>query len=369
MTNFYKAIVIDNKQFYIDGTIFVKIEMFNLDKPNDLSSPYNAEIFTKQESYGCLKAKVFSPMAGGRNYGIFYLPQINSKGIVANFAADPMDFIWLGSFFEVVDIVRENGETKYTINAPNNDIKVDDRDLISGGIKNSPDISEEAIIIRTKSTDSSTEEGLRWEELHTNNLIVIDKNKIEITRATGGFDEEGNLDKYQKFIIDEEDGKAVTKIEYIDSIKQINSSFKIEDGAIKSEYKKTIADKTITENFTLGLDNSDNPIFAVSIADEVNNISTSFKTNATDLVMSYVKDDKATFYLQDSSMVKITTNNATVSIKEEEIALDAKTVRIAATSQLILGNGNQYLVTTDSPLSGVKTQDGAILYFRKDKLV
>ncbi len=368
MTDIYEAIVIDNKQFYEDGRIYVKVKNYNLDMPDDMSKNYNKELYKDFQESGCLKAKIFSPLAGGKNYGIFYLPQVNSKGLVATMNNDPLNLIWLGSFFDVIDVViGEDGIEKKTINAPQDNIELDGENssLIEDGQIRTTTLSEQAIVIRTKGTSNSSAEEMDWDKVHTDNLIVIDKDRIEITRAFGGFDTDGNLDKKQKIFIGQENGKVITNIEYTDTINEVSSKFKIEDGLLKAELAKGKTDSLVRESLVLGVVEK-TPLFSASIVDELNKISTSLKTNNEELVLSFIKDDKSTYYVQDEKIIKLTSPSAAVSIKEKEVAVDAETVRISAT-KLYLGNSNQKIVTTDSTLDSAQLPDGAMLYFRDDK--
>lgn len=369
MTSIYEAIVIDNKQFYIDGYIYVKVENLNLDIPKDLTDDFKPDMFKKPDDFGCLKARVFSPMAGGKNYGVFYLPQVNSRGLVATINDDRLELIWLGSFFEMIDKqFDEKGNEKLTINAPQDNLELDGNNtsLIVDGENLSKNMSQEAIVIRTKKTSNESKDEMDWDKIHTSNLIVIDGDRIEINRAiTGGYDSKGNLDKYQKFLLGEEDGKIVTKIEYVDKTGNINSSFKIEDGSLKTELVKGESGSALKQSLVLGIVN-DNPVFAASIKDELNDISTSLKTSNEELVLSYNKGDKATYYVQNEDTIKLTSPEAAISIKKDEVALDGKTIRISAKT-LLLGSGNQKIVTTDSSLPGAQLTDGAFLYFRSDK--
>jgi len=372
MAELFEAIVIDIQQFYIDGYIYVKVKNYNIDKPNDLIDNYSADYFKPDNlvNSGCLKAKVFTPIGGGKNYGMFYLPQVNSKGIVSTLNGNMENLIWLGSFFDVTEKALDQTNTfKYTVNAPQDDINRDDEnsDLITQGERLSSKMSDQAIILRTKSTDNKSVDGLDWGNRHTNNLIVIDNDRVEINRTTGGYNASGELDKYQKVFIGENDGKTITNIEYVDKIKNIESSFKIEEGNLIISTTKTVDGEKVVTNLVFGIYDNET-IFSANINDEIKKIKTSIKIASESVVFSSEKDGESSYYLQDNKNIKLTTKEASVAIKEDSISLEAKKVRIAS-EMLFLGNGDQKLVTTDSQNSGGKLADGSILYFRDDKKV
>jgi len=378
MSDIFEAIVIDTDQFYKTGTIKVKVFSLNVDKPNDLTEPYVSDMYGKFDEYGCLDARVFSPMAGGENYGIFYLPQVNSKGLVATVNDDRYNLIWMGSFFDVIEKQQgSDGQETVTINAPQDNAADDVSNLVDKGKDKRIKKTNEQIIIRTKSTNNYTQdetgtktyakENMDWDTVHTDNLIVIDNKKIEITRTAGGYNNEGELRKYQKFVIGTEGDKDVTKIEFVDKLREIDSHFKLENGNIKATLKKEVDGKKLAEDFLLGINDKGNPSFSISINDEINKNTASIRADSTNLLLSYKRDKVATYITQDEEAIVLMTGNSQIAVNDKEVTISSEKIRLSATNSIVLGGNNRRIVTTssDGPAS-IITQDGAILYFEKN---
>lgn len=176
----YTAIVLDNSEFFQKGTITVRISRFySLPMTWDMSEkPAIYDEFKELKRAGkvedfnnCLVSSLFG---GGRNYGMFVLPQINSVGMVA-FLDDSFNLpVWLGSYFRPI----KNDEHKIEyVNIPNDQMEQEGEG--TDGSKGGKNIAgdEGTIIIRTKKTD---EENYDWEENNTENLVIIGTNKFQI---------------------------------------------------------------------------------------------------------------------------------------------------------------------------------------------
>lgn len=129
-----------------------------------------------------LPAKVFSPLGGGRNYGVFFLPQVNEKGIVVFMKGNNKSPVWLGSFFETT---WDDADYKSLyVNVPSDDMTKEGTDS-DGGLNGEPNMEAEDpfgtnIIIRTKRTKSDNAENLNWEKIQTSNIISIGEEGIKI---------------------------------------------------------------------------------------------------------------------------------------------------------------------------------------------
>ena len=105
----YTAVCVDNSKFFETGRIFVRmfdlsgIPLFNSDGTptgyDDLKNDAKLRN-TGTELTQDFEALVYAPLGGGRNYGMFMLPQINSKGLVMFLDGDESKPIWMGSFFD-----------------------------------------------------------------------------------------------------------------------------------------------------------------------------------------------------------------------------------------------------------------------------
>jgi hypothetical protein len=219
----YSALCIDNSKYYEKGTITVRIFAYynsirtskgKSKQIDDLSSgAFKTEgtdhnLITENLSED-FEALVYAPIGGGRNYGIFMLPQINSRGIVAFLDADFGKPIWLGSYFQPIRNPN-NYKDIQAINFPSD--KEEDgtnKDGSVAGSANMDNSMDKTIVIRTKHTDSG---NLDWQTQDTENLVIINDTKIKAKHITEW--DNGNPKKYQEFVLDGENEAA--KIETLD---------------------------------------------------------------------------------------------------------------------------------------------------------
>lgn len=261
----YEALVIDNADFVKKGTIRVRIKQLTLSPTmtRDLSKDPIKSIdeFGNQQwvtrngkktfTYVDTDVKVSSPFGGGYDYGVFYLPQPNSWGLVGRIGnpweeKSRNDFVWLGALYQR-DIV--NGD----INVPSFelDTKINGVEHGEANINN----VNSALVIKTKSTkisnsaqDINQEESqktLDWKKRPTENLIIIDKDNIQITHNV---------------LNDKEESAAVETIKidsegfimnYYDRENSKASYFKLKnngDFEIKKEAKEAVIDLLGNEN-------------------------------------------------------------------------------------------------------------------------
>ena len=237
MYGLYSAIVIRNDHFFESGTIRIKIfnwylapnyvngEVQNID---DIST---SEFLAKRDgnlsesgfedidnvTNEDFEALLFSPLGGGKNYGLFTLPQVNTKGVVAFLDLEFEKPIWLGGYFN--PIKDENFKT-IGVNIPTDrpDQEGEDTNGAKDG-KKEIDGNEGTIIFRGKRTwhnegDSSDLIPLSFDNVRTDNLIVIDnENLVRLRHFTKYKPKEGGMDyetepkslHWQDFTIDRGD--------------------------------------------------------------------------------------------------------------------------------------------------------------------
>jgi|WetSurMetagenome_2_1015567.scaffolds.fasta_scaffold79278_3 hypothetical protein len=152
---------------------------------------------------------VYSPIGGGRNYGMFHLPQVNERGIVTFLDGDLHKPLWMGSYFmPIVDPKKYPSEYKIKeINVPSDDPNesgnthsavVDDKRY---GLSSDPN----ALVIRTKHTtleksgSDYTAKKIDWLQQNTDNLVYVGTDAIRLKR----YDTWDNttLKKYQEFVM------------------------------------------------------------------------------------------------------------------------------------------------------------------------
>jgi hypothetical protein len=207
----YEALCIDNTKFFERGTITVRIfkyynvpRYFNGKRTDDLST--KKELLETKNDKGYtqdFEAKIFTPLGGGRNYGMFILPQINSKGLVAFLEGAFNRPIWLGSFFD--NIFDGNNKRQEIVNIPSD--KPESEGTDSDGVTERAynlDNDSRTIILRTKHTyvDGDDVSNLNWQNINTENLVAIDNKKIRIRHFTKWSDNQQK--KYQEILISQE---------------------------------------------------------------------------------------------------------------------------------------------------------------------
>jgi hypothetical protein len=264
---FYNAIVTDTSDFYKTGQIRVRVAgMYNQ------AINYNlADKLTEQFKHGLLGdmlAKVFSPLGGGRNYGVFFLPQVNEKGIVASIMEDNQDLIWLGSLF---DVKRDEQYNPLYTNLPSDDpnqegVNTDGSKAGKPNMEFSPDATsddkklEEAMgkhfVLRTKTTKlkfsndkKSITEGtpntVDWENQDTTNIVTIAEDEIKIIHFSKGDGWDADTPKkWQEIKLKKDpdnDKKDTISVKVVNKTDSKESTIAITDEEVKLEQK---GDKT-----------------------------------------------------------------------------------------------------------------------------
>lgn len=186
----FEALVINTDTFFERGTIVVRIPKFYLRKMQwDLTEDYpnfmndndeDAEGYTQD-----FEAFVYSPYGGGSNFGTFFLPQVNQRGIVMAMDKYLKKLIWMGSFFRPER--NENWEVE-RVNYPSDDMNQEgpngygsldgEQNLLADNLE---EAKEKNFVARFKTTDKSSIEGLTWEDRPTSNIISIGDNAFFVT--------------------------------------------------------------------------------------------------------------------------------------------------------------------------------------------
>jgi len=251
----YTAICLDNTMYFTTGTILARVFAYyisprfsgkagdkTLVQVDDLStktSMINEGLYTDaqgksgegpdqphQEFY----CWVYSPMGGGKNYGMFHLPQVNERGLITFLDGDLHKPLWLGSYFmPILDPAKYPKEYKIKeINVPNDD-PTEDGNKHSAvvedtryGLENDPN----ALVIRTKHTSLEKSgsdykaEKIDWLQQDTDNLVYIGTDALRLRRYDTW--DKGTLKKYQETVMtDDGDGNPIisTTVNNIDGKK------------------------------------------------------------------------------------------------------------------------------------------------------
>lgn len=181
-----RARVIQNNTFLTHGYIWVRPDVTtNIGGNPDLSedpkryvSDELKDFFEDEPNYckaGCHKAYVYSPFGGGNGYGMFTVPQINSRGVVAEIDCDPLSFVWLGAIFEKtqgeINLPQDDGINDPHVTQNNRKIKDLDTALV---------ISMKHTKLKDPLKAEDSRDTLDWKMRPTENLLVMTRDGIQI---------------------------------------------------------------------------------------------------------------------------------------------------------------------------------------------
>lgn len=252
----YSAIVLDNSNFFTTGTITVRVaKYYNAPFVWDLAE--DTAIFDefKKIRDGQKKDKggnivhlgdfdnclVSSPLGGGRNYGLFMLPQVNAVGRVSFLDETFSQPLWEGSFWRPIRNSEDFSKIEF-VNIPN-DQPAEEGEETDGAKKGSNlEGDEGTIILRTKST---TEDEHNWQEASTENLIVLDGNRLKIIHFLEW--EETTPKKWQEITIENGEVNIVVQNDTDNKIatlkmKEDELLHELDDGGEKTSLKLSTSD-------------------------------------------------------------------------------------------------------------------------------
>lgn len=185
----YRARVISNETFQSYGYIIVRVgancnDVYGMRDlaafPDSISNSIRktTEGSTSKYYYTDTKAYISSPIGSGYDYGMFYLPQVNSYGLVAKLDSD--SYVWLGALYTM----DKNGN----VNCPSSTAASE-----NGIAKNSSNIDcmNGALIIKTKHTylknplnSTESKDSMDFRKRNVENLIVISQKELNILHNT-----------------------------------------------------------------------------------------------------------------------------------------------------------------------------------------
>lgn len=335
----YEALVIDNSNFINKGTIRVRIKQMSLSPTitRDLSVDPTKSIDTfgnqkwverngeKVFTYVDTDVKVSSPIGGGYDYGVFYLPQPNSWGLVASIGdswseSSRDNYVWLGALYQR-DI--NNGD----INIPSSEVLTKSNGVEHG--ETNLNNFNSTFVFKTKTTSISggaeeidqkeSQKTLDWKKRPTENLIIIDKDKIQVCHNIVNEKEETNAT--ETMILDSE-GFIVN---YYDRENSTNSYFKIKNNG-DFEIKKEEDENTISMRGSKSgvnvdfLDNKSNGA-SLTLGKKDSTVGGNNKTEAT---LTAFENGKGA---------------CTISTKSNNVVIESSgSVNISAAKEVTLGN-------------------------------
>lgn len=377
----YEARVIDNSTFASDGYIKVRIKenVYNIkslndevvDEMGDLSeNDYIEErlgenwIYKEKKDgedvvrYIDSNAYVYSPFGGGYDYGLFYLPQPNSYGIVSTIGNDNYknggnaNYIWMGTLY-----TTDSSRKKFNSNIPTpyngNDVPIEDKKF-----KDDYSNMTEAIVLKTRSTlmDASNPNAdrLNWNLRPVENMIVISRDEINITHNMLGDNEK------------DDDGN---EIEGTGSVVG-NSNLLINSSGIKLDYdlqKKVDDNDEKDERYTyFKIDNYGNVKFKQDYPQD-DATSLSIETTDDDLTMEVLNNNNYSDFHMTTTQVEMSGPNSkilldTSSTDEPVITIDAGKGTVNVNAQTLAlgatGGDKQYGVVLGLPGTTMTDSNG-----------
>lgn len=306
----YKARVIDTSMFPKTGKIRVRRfdtahgenDTEDLSKfPKSISELSEPVMINGQPAikHNDQEAFVYSPFGGGYDYGMFYLPQVNSVGLISdlgntNDVSNLGNYVWLGAIYdytpEKIGLSEKEGcQEPSNVNVPG--LNNFDEDGISGGYCENDLLN--SLVIKTKSTylddpltPQDSVDTMNWKNRPIENLIVINDKKIEIIHnVING--EQGSVQNIKL----NSDGINISNV-----INGVNSAFSID-----SDGKFTIKRDDNTQGNTVRIEN----------------------TSATGLEVVVDNGKKSTTIMQSEEEITLSSGDVTLSITDEFINLDA----------------------------------------------
>lgn len=325
----YKAQVIDNSQFLTTGKIRVRIAKHyygNLVDLSDFPEKIREGLYYNENNelkHYDSDVFVFSPIGGGNDYGMFFMPQVNTEGIVL-MLGDPADtsneFLWLGSIFEMKDkTVKMPSDSMNNING-----------LESGSFNN--EIINGALVLKLRSTQldnvvypEGSKDDLNWKKSPIENLIVINKNRILIEHCITDANKQiiGN-----SILSMDENGASITTVgeDYNGNISlNANGSFKLETS------------NTSDENMVSIIGN-DEGIEMLS-------------SNGSD----------TTLITQEPDAITLSSKGTAIGIKNDAITLKSKTAVYLDAPSIRLGPDNLKVVLCPADVKTIPLSEGLVL--------
>jgi len=335
----YQAQVLETSNFLKTGTIRVRVAQY-YNKPMTWDLSGNPVVIkegvekssdNKKEYHKDFEAYVFSPIGGGENYGLFFLPQVNTKGLVA-FIGNPFyqggTCFWLGSLFEPE--MKDGNATK--INFPSDKVNANGggQDGFTNSTLNMDADLSGSLVMRLKSTSYNKEEtdinkqknALNWEMANTENLVVVNKQKVLVHHSL----------EYD----DKQNEKAFNELKMDTNTVTATISKDIDDT------KKKEATISIYKN-----DQEKNMGFSVSTNDEDTKISNEIVGDKNGMSITATNDKQITDINITGEQLTITSNKNTIIVDKNGIVLNAEKGSVVVVAKEVrLGTNDSYVVTT-----------------------
>lgn len=356
----YEALVIDNSEFYSKGKIRVRIPQFyNRKMIWDLTEnfpDFKQDSQTEDEDYGNdFEAMVYSPYGGGKNFGVFFLPQVNQKGIVILIGQSERRLLWLGSFFEPTFKDENFPELEY-VNIPS-DLPESTHGSVEGEHNMDAEDVEEALgknfVARFKTTKrgNSDQEDVDWEARPTSNIITIGDKNAKVTHFSeeDGWDED-TPQKWQEFSIEKNEDDE-------DEIKTI----------VHNEKDSKISKTILKENtFNVEIDNN-GEISKFYVANDDEGISFYFEDSYGNMVT--LNKDEGIKIQTEKDLTTTIEGDTTIEATGSLTAKAGGDVVVESSENANIKAGGDVVVETGGTVKINGASDTAVLYSQLKKII
>lgn len=356
----YKAIVLDNSDYFKTGKLWVKIDFLNLGEPLKTFDGLNADQYKKElmdsAEHPCL---LFSPFGGGENNGAVSIPMNGSTGVVQFINGDLQTPVWMGTIYEP----KRDSSGKTTINIPN-----DDPDIEGDGNNGVQDYDgqngkklndETQYIFRTKTNKRPLGANGNF-DLDFSRFGAIDDSKGINNLTT-------NMTLWQKTkMIFRHFGKWSKQGKNIKLNEYTELSFDTNNGTIKlTSYFMNAQNKACSNEIFVDKDKIN-----LTIEDKINSVTNMIDVNRNEVFLQSKRTangpggglaNSTIIIVPDSTTISSNGSNVIIQ-KDSVIVSSSKNIQLSPgkDGQINLASGDGYVVVAPNPLWSVQASDGSM---------
>lgn len=342
------ALVLDTNSFQYTGKIKVRIQKYCvLPVEWDMAHPTNTDGEVILDGYdassgysGDFDAYVMSPFGVGKNSSLYFLPRVNSKGLVSPLGGhDSKLFVWVGGIFDK----DATGE----ISTPSQSFEGEQK----------AEVNKNAFVFRTKTTSMSPDYSninrslFNWDLKLTENLIIIDENKIHI-RHFSEYDDKGVPVVYSDVYI----GSAF-----------ISSGGTPDKGKYEEIIKIEVVDKKEAGKEKTNVINISQSGTKLKYTNNEEKAENTLTIDSASLSMVSTINKKTSTYKQTGENISIFAENTVIKLEKENIHLSADKAVLIAAKEVRIGGSNAGVLVTESAGDSFRFVDGEIA--RKSKFI
>ena len=326
----YKALVLDNSQFLSTGKIRVRVSKYYYGRMRDLSEyPDDIKEGLYYDENHNLKhtdtdAYVYSPIGGATDYGMFFVPQVNSEGVVlmmGDASDNSNEFLWLGSLFEMDD--------KKTVKMPSD--SMNNVNGIENGSFNSQAFNG-SLVLKLRSTylddptlPANSKEALNWKKAPIENLVVLNRKNIIIEHSI--------LDTDRNIV-----GNSIVTMDDLGT-------------------NISVINKDYTNELSLNIDGT----FKLGSSNIKDGSTTSINSNGESMELLSTNASGTTLITQEPEEITLSAGNTAIGIKDEAITLKSKSAVYLDAPNVRLGPDNLKVVLCPANVKTIPLSEGLVL--------